>query len=211
MRRNLSIFFVLLCSVNLMAQNAMKVHYKNGTKEIIPISEIDSVTFVEAEMLDEEVPLSGNWLWGSKGAGYFELLTFNDDHTYTGYDNYFTYGFDTMTYGWYSLYGNMLTLQSNGFGYKRIYSWYLVGLSNNALEVMTKTGGYIYYRLQNETIHVPLSDTYEFTESDSVFFADEVVVKGEGNKLIAIAKGRTYILVKSESTAEILAYKVIVG
>ena len=60
MRRNLSIFFVLLCSVNLMAQNAMKVHYKNRTKEVIPISEIDSVTFIEAEMPDEEVPLFGN-------------------------------------------------------------------------------------------------------------------------------------------------------
>ena len=138
----ISISILLLCSGSHVAQNTMRVHYKNGTEQDILISEVDSVTFVEKVVPDEEVSLTGSWLWGNREAGYYELLIFNDDHTYTGYDNYFSYGFDTKTYGWYSLYGNMLTLQSNGFGYKRMYNWFVLGLSNNALEVMTKMGGF---------------------------------------------------------------------
>jgi len=53
------------------------------------------------------------------------LLTFSEDHTYTGYDNYFAYGFDTMTYGWWGQIETVLTLQSNGYGYQRRYNWYV--------------------------------------------------------------------------------------
>jgi len=125
----------------------MRIHYKSGVHTDIAIAEIDSLTFVEGDgykhdndNVDEDASLVGSWLWGDIDAGYYELLTFNDDHTYTGYDNYFTYGFDTQTYGGYSHYGAMLTLQSNGFGYKRRYNWYVAALTGNALEVMTRMG-----------------------------------------------------------------------
>lgn len=45
------IFPLLLCCVTLMAQNAMKVHYKDGGVLDISIEEIDSVTFVEKATL----------------------------------------------------------------------------------------------------------------------------------------------------------------
>ena len=202
---------ILLCSVSLMAQNTMRVHYKDGKEQDIPISQIDSVTFVTQAAQEEEASLTGSWLWGNQEAGYYELLTFNEDHTYTGYDNYFSYGFDTMTYGWYSPYGNMLTLQSNGFGYNRVYKWFVVGLTGNALEVMTKTGPYTYYRLQPEVLHISLSEAYSgFAESDFVIFTDGVIVKDEGNKLQGLVQGTTYILVKIAAEEKIKAYQVIV-
>lgn len=194
-----------------MAQNTMRVHYKNGTEQDILISEVDSVTFVEKAVPDEDVSFIGSWLWGNSEAGYYELLTFNDDHTYTGYDNFFLYGFDTMTYGWYSQYGNMLTLQSNGFGYKRMYNWFVLGLANNALEVMTKMGGFTYYKLWQETLHVSMSVAYsKFSEDDSVIFSDGIIVKAVGNQLQGLRQGTTYILVHDGSEDRIIAYKVIV-
>ena len=188
----------------------MRVHYKDGTMQDISISEVDSVTFVEKDAPDNEVSLIGDWLWGNKNAGYYELITFNEDHTYTGYDNYFSFGFDTWTYGWYSQFGSMLTLQSNGFGYKRMYNWHLIGLSYNALEVMTNTGGYTYYRLRSEVVNVSLASPFLFADDDYVVFADEVIVKAQSNKLIGNSKGITYILVNIASRNEIVAYKVIV-
>jgi hypothetical protein len=177
----------------------------------VPISEIDSVTFVEKAMSEEDVSLTGSWLWGNREAGYYELLTFNDDHTYIGYDNYFMYGFDTMTYGWYSVYGNMLNFQSNGFGYNRMYRWFAVGLTDNAFEVMTKMGGFIYYRLQSETLQLSLLEDYSgLAENDTVIFADGVVVQAVGNKLQGLIKGTTYILVHKGLEDKIIAYKVIV-
>ena len=101
-----------------------------------------------------EGSLVESWLWRDSDAGYYELLTFNEDKTYTGYDNYFTYGFDTMTYGWYAQVGAMLTLQSNGYGYNRRYNWFVMALTGNALDVMTKMGRFTYYRLQPEVIHL---------------------------------------------------------
>lgn len=203
---------MLLCSVSLMAQNTMRVHYKDGKEQDIPISQIDSVTFVTQAAQEEEASLTGSWLWGNQEAGYYELLTFNEDHTYTGYDNYFSYGFDTMTYGWYTLYGNLLTLQSNGFGYNRVYKWFVVGLTGNALEVMTKAGPYTYYRLQPEVLRVSLSEAYTgFANGDAIVFADGVIVKDEGNKLQGLAQGSTYILVKIAAEEKIKAYQVIVG
>ena len=206
----ISIVILLLCCDSLIAQNTMRVHYKDGTMHEISISEVDSVTFVEKDAPDNEVSLIGDWLWGNKNAGYYELITFNEDHTYTGYDNYFTFGFDTWTYGWYSQFGSMLTLQSNGFGHKRMYNWHLIGFSDNALEVMTNTGGYIYYRLQSEVVNVSLASPFLFAANDCVVFADEVIVKAQYNKLTGNSKGITYILVNIASRNEIVAYKVIV-
>lgn len=212
LKKNIAIVFLLLISISLAAQNAMRVHYKDGKEQDILISEVDSVTFVEKVVPDVDISLIGSWLWGNHEAGYYELLTFNDDHTYTGYDNYFTYGFDTMTYGWYSLYGNMLTLQSNGFGYKRMYNWFVLGLSGNALEVMTKMGGFTYYKLQPETLYISTSETYSgFTKSAGIVFADGVVVKAEGNRLLGLAHGTTYVLVHIASEDKIVAYKVVVN
>ncbi len=211
MKRFIYIFILLLCSVTLMAQNTMRVHYKDGTNQDITISQVDSVTFVEKAAPEESVTLTGRWLWGNFEAGYYELLTFNEDHTYVGYDNYFTYGFDTMTYGWYSWYGNMLTLQSNGFGYQRVYRWFIIGLTGNALEVMTKMGPYTYYRLQSEVITISTSEPYhELAVGDTIVFADGVVVKADENKLQGLLQGTTYILVKKSEDEKILAYKVIV-
>lgn len=210
-QRTIHILALLLCSATLMAQNTMRVHYKDGREQDISITQIDSVTFVDREAPEEAVTLTGSWLWGNRDAGYYELLTFSDDHTYTGYDNYFTYGFDTMTYGWFSWYGNMLTLQSNGFGYRRINNWYITSLGNNALEVMTRMGAYTYYRLQPETIYVPPYEQYDgFAEGDSIVFADGVIVKTEGGRLQGIMQGDTYILVKKGSEDKIFAYKVTV-
>lgn len=204
-----------LSTISAKSQNTMRVHYKSGTELDIPIAEIDSVTFVNKEAPDDgevgDMSLYASWLWGSKEDGYYELLTFNDDYTYTGYDNYFMFGFDTITYGWFTWYGNMLTLQSNGFGYRWMYNWFITGLVENALSVMTPHGPYTYYKLQPEVIYVPVSESYAgFDDSDTVVFADEVIVKGEENKLQALSQGTTYVLVKKVPENKIVAYKVIV-
>lgn len=81
----------------------MRIHYKNGGHSDVAIEQVDSITFIKGgDVPAAEVSLIGSWLWGSQEQGYYELLTFNGDHTYTGYDNYFSYGFDTMTYGWWA-------------------------------------------------------------------------------------------------------------
>ena len=43
-----------------------------------------------------------------------------------------------MTNGWYAQVGTMPTLQSNGLGYNRRYNWFVMGLTENALDVMTR-------------------------------------------------------------------------
>ncbi len=209
--RTLISIALLFCSVTLMAQNTMRIHYKDGSEQDISISEVDSVTFVEKKAPEAPVSLTGEWLWAGKEEGYYELLSFSDDQTYTGYDKYFTYGFDTMTYGWYNRYGNMLTLQSNGYGYRRLYNWFIIGLTDNALEVMTKMGPFIYYKLQSETLYLSQSEIYRgFADADSVVFADDVIVKAEGSKLQGVVPGTTYVLVKKAVEDKIYAYKVVV-
>ena len=217
MRKSVSILFIILLMlwyiVPIVAQNTMRIHYKDGNKQDISISQIDSITFVEKDSYDEEksASLTGSWLWANKEAGYYELLTFNEDYTYTGYDYYFSYGFDTQTYGWYSLYGNMLTLQSNGFGYTRRYNWFVTGMTGNALEVMTNMGAYTYYRLQPETIYIQDGGSSTvFDNEDNIVFADGVIVEAKGNQLVGKAKGTTYILVSIAGQDKIVAYKVTV-
>ena len=217
MRKSVTILFfiaLILChSIPIVSQNTMRIHYKDETDQDIAISQVDSITFVEKDSQDEEdnVTLTGSWLWAKKEAGYYELLTFNADQTYTGYDYYFSYGFETQTYGWYSLYGNMLTLQSNGFGYRRRYNWIVTGLSGNALEVMTNMGAYTYYRLQPETIYIQDGGlSAVFDNEDNIVFTDDFIVKAEGNQLVGKAKGTTYILVSIAEQNKIVACKVIV-
>lgn len=189
----------------------MRIHYKDGTIQDILISQIDSLTFVEKENEEEEVSLIGSWLWANKEAGYYELLTFNEDHTYIGYDKYFSIGFDIQTYGWFSQYGTMLTLQSNGFGYRRRYNWYIKSLTDNAFEVMTNMGVYTYYKLQQETIYIQESGTsFILEKGDHIVFADGVIVKAEGNKIVGLFQGTTYVLLYSQKMGKVLAYKVIV-
>lgn len=176
------------------------------------IEQIDSITFVDGSDLPVyERSLVGSWLWGDTEAGYYELLTFNDDKTYTGYDYYFTYGFDTMTYGWYVRMGSMLTLQSNGFGYNRRYNWFVIGLTSNALDVMTKMGQFIYYRLQPEVLHLQVDgESLACEEGDSFVFADGVIASIVDGKLKGITKGTTYIEKYNAEKNTSRAYKVVV-
>ena len=210
--KSLLLFFfvtILICP-NTGAQTHMRIHHKGGDHSDVAIEQIDSITFVDRDVgLVEEVELAGSWLWGDKEAGYYELLTFNDDNTYTGYVNYFSYGFDTMTYGWFFRYGNLLTLQSNGFGYNRKYTWFVMGLSENALDVMTKIGQFTYYRLRSETITLNGGDSLACEDGDSFVFADGVVARITGKELVGLSKGTTYVQ-KQMSNTHVLSYKVIV-
>ena len=208
--RHLIAFTMLGMFVHMQAQDNVRIHYKNGTHADISITEIDSLTFVSAgSSTTVEAELTGSWLWGNVGTGYYELLVFNKDYTYTGYDNYFTYGFDTMTYGFFSQYGTMLTLWSNGFGYQYRYNWFITGLTENALSVMTKMGPFTYYRLQPETLRLKVGESLTSGE-DEYIFADGVVARVEGNKLTGIARGETYIIKMTASTQLNWAYKVVV-
>ena len=203
------VVLLLLCA-NIMAQNAMRMHYKDGTKLDVPITQIDSVTFVEKDTPEEDVSLIGDWLWGSKFSEYYELISFKDDYTFVAYDNYFTYGFNTMTYGWYLEYGNLLTLQSNGFGYSQKYTWFITGLTDNALAVMTKMGQFVYYKLQPEVFSLSVNEQMNCPIDGTIVFADGAVVNADGNRLIGLKEGSTYILIKRASDDKILAYKIIV-
>jgi hypothetical protein len=209
-QRTKSILALLLCSVALMAQNTMRVHYKDCTVQDISISQIDSVTFVDKEAPDEDVTLTGGWFWGNVEQGYYELLTFNEDRTYTGYDNYFAYDFDTMTYGWWAQIGAMLTKQSNGFGYQRRYNWYITELTENVLGVMTKMGPFTYYKVQPETLTLQVNGTLTCEEGDSFIFADGVKVAIQDNKLVGLSTGETYIQKYIAASKRIVSYKVIV-
>ena len=194
------------------AQTYMRIHHKGGGHSDVEVEQIDSITFVEGgDSPTNEGNLVGSWLWGDAEAGYYELLTFNDDKTYTGYDNYFTYGFDTVTYGWYMQMGSMLTLQSNGYGYNRRYNWFVMGLTGNALDVMTKMGRFVYYRLQPEVLHLQAGGEPLVCENgDSFVFADGVVARIAEGKLQGVAKGTTYVQKRIAETDCIVAYKVLI-
>lgn len=196
----------------LYAQTHMRIHHKGGGHSDVTIEQIDSITFVDGSDLPvNEGSLVGSWLWGDAEAGYYELLTFNDDKTYTGYDNYFTYGFDTMTYGWYMQMGSMLTLQSNGFGYNRRYNWFVMGLTGNALDVMTKMGRFVYYRLQQGVLHLQVEgEPLACEDGDYFVFANGVTVRIVEGKLKGMTKGTTYIQKYIAETGSIVAYKVVV-
>ena len=212
MKRLFCIIIVTITCVVTYAQTHMRIHYKGGGHSNVAIEQIDSITFVDGSDLPiSEESLVGSWLWGDTGAGYYELLTFNEDKTYTGYDNYFTYGFDTMTYGWYMQKGSILTLQSNDYGYNRRYNWFVMGLTGNALDVMTKMGRFVYYRLQPEVLHLQAGgEPLACENGDSFVFADGVVARIADGGLQGIAKGTTYVQKRIAETDCIVAYKVVV-
>lgn len=207
--------FIIACclyglSIVCSAQNQMRIHYKSGAVNDISVEEIDSITFLQKDMPAEEVTLIGGWLWGNVEQGYYELLTFNEDRTYTGYDYYFVYGFDTMTYGWWTQIGAMITLQSNGFGYYRRYNWYITELTENALGVMTKMGPFTYYKVQPETLTLQVNGTLTCEDGDSFVFADGVRANIQDNKLVGLMSGETYIQKYIATSKRIVSYKVIV-
>lgn len=206
----LLVFTMGVCGIH--AQTHMRIHHKGGGHSDVAIEQIDSITFVDgSEPLENEGSIVGSWLWGDTEAGYYELLTFNEDRTYTGYDNYFTYGFDTMTYGWYMQMGSMLTLQSNGFGYNRHYNLYVMGLTENALDVMTKMGRFVYYRLQPEVLHLQVGgEPLVYENGDSFVFADGVVARIVEGGLQGVIKGSAYVQMHIAETDCIVAYKVLI-
>jgi len=192
--------------MGILAQNTLRVNYNNGTQADIPLADIASLSFVNTTT--DTATIVGSWLWGSLSEGYYELLTFNADKTYTGYDNFFEYGFDTQTYGLYSFYGAMLTLLSNGVGYQRRYNWYVATLTANALSVMTRMGPFTYYSMKPDVIHLHTGETIEPDTGDTFVFADGVVAAINKDCLVACSPGTTYIL---KSTASLIhAYKVVV-
>ena len=212
MNRFCILFIANIICIVCSAQSYMRIHHKGGGYSDIDIERIDSISFVDESDLPGEVSsLIGCWLWGNGASGYYELLTFNEDKTYTGYDNYFTYGFDTMTYGWYAQFGSMLTLQSNGFGYNHRYNWFVMGVTGNALDVMTKMGRFVYYRLQPETIRLKVGDSpLAFSNGDSFVFADGVVARITEEGLQGVSMGTTYVQLYIAESNCIIAYKVVV-
>lgn len=204
------IIVLALIGRHITAQNTMRIHYKSGVTHDIPINEVDSVTFIEKNET-EGITLAGDWLWGSEEKGYYEVLTFNDDRTYSGYDYYLEYGFDTWTYGTYIQNGMMLNLYSNGYGYRRTYRWFVLGLSENALEVMTPMGRFIYYRIQSEVYSLKVGDeSYICKDGDYYVFTDGIIVSDNNGKLKGISEGTTYILKYNVESGLIMAYKVVV-
>lgn len=212
MKRTILASLYLLGQISVcQAQDTMRIHYKNGGHSDVAIEQVDSITFIKGgDVPAAEVSLIGSWLWGSQEQGYYEVLTINDDHTYTGYDNYFSYGFDLMTYGWWAQIGAMITMQSNGFGYQRRYNWYITELTENALGVMTKMGPFTYYKLQPDTLRLQVNGTLTCEDGDSFVFADGVIAAVQDNKLVGLTAGETYIQKRIAASNTILSYKVIV-
>ena len=209
--KQVTIIIMWCLFAHMQAQDNVRIYYKNRAHIDIPITEIDSLTFADSDTVSiVDAELTGSWLWGSAEKGYYELLSFNKDHTYTAYDNYFTYGFDTTTYGFYSQYITMLTLWSNGFGYQHRYNWYITGLSPNALSVMTKMGPFTYYRMQHEVIKLKVGEKLNIKDEETCVFVDGVIVLLEDNQLIGNAHGETYILKMITQTKIIWAYKLMV-
>lgn len=205
------LLFMLAVTLQSRSQINMRIHLNDGGHSDVPIEQIDSITFVNGEYEHiEEVSLTGSWLWGDASSGYYELLTVNADYTYIAYDNYFMYGFDTMTYGWYFINGSLLMLQSNGVGYNRNYTWFVMGLTENALDVMTKMGRFTYYKLQQEPITLSVGDTVGCADGESFVFADGVKAVVDDGRLKAIASGVTYVLVSKPLSNVVVAYKVVV-
>ena len=201
---------MLLYSMFLVAQNTMRIHYNDGVKQDILIDQIEYVSFVEKSEPAEEYSLVGTWMWGRTERGYYEVLTFNEDATYLGYDYYMDYGFDTNTYGTYYHNGIMLNLWSNGYGYRRIYRWFVTSLTENALEVMTQMGSFVYYRVQPGIVTLKVGEQKECEEGCAYVFADGMHVGIEGNKLRGKMPGVSYVQKYNAAENVITAHKVMV-
>lgn len=193
------------------AQNTIRINYKNGDRQDVLIDSIDSITFVEKDVKQYGVSFLGEWFWGSREKGYYEVLSFNEDRTYFGYDYYLDYGFDAWTYGMYMSNDIILNLWSYGYGYRRNFRWYVTALTENALEVMTQMGKFTYYRVQPEVYLVKIDEeSYMCNDGDNYVFTDGVKVLEVDGMLKGISKGMTYILKYNTSSGLIMAFKVIV-
>ena len=207
----LTVLLSILFALKSDAQNVMRINYRDGSVYEVPVDRIDSVSFVKKTTESNDVTLVGEWLWGSREKGYYEVLTFNNDRTYTGYDYYLEFGFDTWTYGTYMANGILLNLWSSGYGYRRMYRWFVSALTENALEVMTQMGGFTYYRVQPEIYSLKIGEeSYECLDGDYYVFTDGVKVSDNMGRLKGIVEGTSYMLKYDAKAALIMAYKVIV-
>ncbi len=207
----LTVLLSILFALKSDAQNVMRINYRDGSVYEVPVDRIDSVSFVKKTTESNDVTLVGEWLWGSREKGYYEVLTFNNDRTYTGYDYYLEFGFDTWTYGTYMANGILLNLWSSGYGYRRMYRWFVSALTENALEVMTQMGGFTYYRVQPEIYSLKIGEeSYECLAGDYYVFTDGVKVSDNMGRLKGIVEGTSYMLKYDAKAALIMAYKVIV-
>ena len=212
MKKTLLVALLLMATAVTLKGQRLSVHLKDGTQMHVELAQVDSITFGNnGSTPPPAATVSGTWLWGSAEAGYYELLTLMADHTFAGYDNYFSYGFDVNTYGYYSLQGAMLTLRSYGYGYNRVYRWFVTGLSETALEVMTQMGHFVYYRLQPDVLRLKAGgEPFVAEETDKLLFADGVTARMEGNSLYGLLPGTTYVLLNHGHTDLTMAYKVVV-
>jgi hypothetical protein len=212
MKKTSILLIIIVAGITTHAQIHMRIYHKEGGHSDVPIEQIDSITFVNSdEALTEEMELTGNWLWGSKEKGYYEVLSFNKGRTYTGYDYYLEYGFDTWTYGTYMVNGLLLNLWSYGYGYCRTYRWYIIGCTENALEVMTQMGRFTYYRVQSEVYSLKIGEeSYTCGDGDFYVFTDGVKILDKGGVLKGIGEGTTYILKYNAESKLIMAYKVVI-
>ena len=104
----------------------------------------------------------------------------------------------------------MLNLRTYGIGYNHIYRWFVTALTDNALDVMTSMGRFVYYRVQPEPLRMRVGGTLVAADGDQFVFADGVYVDIVGNQLRAKAAGTTYIQKSFGDTGQTWSYKVII-
>ena len=109
-----------------MAQNTMRITYKDGTIQNVDITRVDSIIFVDMEPKPQDASITGDWMWGGLREGYYEVISFATGRTFTAEDCYFAYGYTNHTYGTYTYSGIQLNLFSNGIGYKRMNRWFVI-------------------------------------------------------------------------------------
>lgn len=191
------------------AQNTMRINYKDGTVQNVDITRVDSITFVEMDLKPQEASIVGEWMWGGLQEGYYEVIRFDQERTFTAEDCYFSYGFTNHTYGTYTYSGIQLNLLSNGIGYKRMNRWFVTYPSDNELEVMTQMGSFTYYRLQPETIRLKAwKDRLACEEGEVWSFADLTTAGIEDGQLVGLQPGTTYVQKLNTADNTTKAYKV---
>lgn len=206
--------FIIICltmlCTSMLAQNTLRIHYKNGTTADVVIADVDSLSFTEKSDEATSATLVGSWLWGNVEAGYYELATFNTDNTFTAYDNMFSFGYENNAYGWYSQLGNMLVMRAYGYGYMPRYNWFVSTLTDNQLTVITQMGPFTYYRLQPDVIQMKVGETLSLAEGEMLVFADGVTAQSVANGIKALLPGTTYIIKTDTYTAKTWGYKLVV-
>ena len=211
MKANLILLTVLatMLPALAMAQNTMRITYKDGTIQNVDITRVDSIIFVDMEPKPQDASITGDWMWGGLREGYYEVISFATVRTFTAEDCYFAYGYTNHTYGTYTYSGIQLNLFSNGIGYKRMNRWFVTYLSDNELEVMTQMGAFTYYRLQPETIRLKAwKDRLACEEGEVWSFADLTTAGIEDGQLVGLQPGTTYVQKLNTADNTTKAYKV---